>query len=77
MLSVNIHEAKTKLSALLARVEKGEEIVIARNGRPIARLIRADASPMRRVPGLDRDRIWYAPDMHEPLPAEAAVLFER
>ncbi|MBI4703608.1 MAG: type II toxin-antitoxin system Phd/YefM family antitoxin [Deltaproteobacteria bacterium] len=77
MVAVNVYEAKTSLSALLARVEKGEEIVIARNGRPVARLVPADASALRRVPGMDKGRIWYADDLHEPLPADAVELFER
>jgi len=47
MRQVNIHEAKTKLSELLAEVEAGEEIVIARAGKPIARLI-AEALPPKR-----------------------------
>ncbi len=38
MTTVNVHEAKTRLSELLARVERGEEVVIARSGRPVARL---------------------------------------
>ena len=39
MVTVNVHEAKTNLSRLLAQVEAGEDIVIARNGRPVARLV--------------------------------------
>lgn len=39
MITVNVHEAKTQLSSLLASVEKGEEVVIARNGTPIAQLV--------------------------------------
>jgi len=39
MITVNVHEAKTQLSSLLASVEKGEEVIIARNGTPIAQLI--------------------------------------
>lgn len=42
MLMVNVHEAKTRLSELLERVERGEEVVIARAGRPIARLGRLE-----------------------------------
>ncbi|HEX2661762.1 MAG TPA: type II toxin-antitoxin system prevent-host-death family antitoxin, partial [Candidatus Acidoferrum sp.] len=53
---VNIHEAKTHLSKLLGRVLEGEEIVIAKAGKPIARLIpeRPRAAASRRVPGLTR-----------------------
>lgn len=51
MTQVNVHEAKTHLSALLARVEKGEEIVIARNGRPIAELRAIEPKPRKRTFG--------------------------
>ena len=61
---VTVHDAKTHLSRLLERVEAGEEIVIARNGTPIARLVptqraRAPRQPARRVEGqgLDRRRL--------------------
>ena len=50
MKSVNVHDAKSSLSTLLAQVEKGEEIVIARNGAPVARLV-AYQAPAARVPG--------------------------
>ena len=67
---VNIYEAKTRLSALLERVQAGEEIVIARAGEPIARL-----TPIRpatgsrsgvRFGGLKPARLNLAPDFHEP-----------
>jgi prevent-host-death family protein len=77
MRSINVHEAKTHLSQLLARVEAGEEIVIARNGRPVARLIPIEASPRLRQPGLDKGRIGYSDDVHEPLPADIAGDFEQ
>ena len=77
MKVVNIYEAKTHLSRLLVCVEQGEEIIIARNGRPIARLVRADVSPQRRVPGLDKDRIWYSEDVHEPLSEDIVEAFEQ
>jgi prevent-host-death family protein len=51
--SVNVHEAKTHLSKLLERVESGEEIVIARAGRPVARLV-----PYRPLSGLRPLGIW-------------------
>jgi prevent-host-death family protein len=44
MKTVNVHEAKTTLSALLAEVEQGEEVIIARNGKPVARLTRVAPS---------------------------------
>jgi prevent-host-death family protein len=52
-MEVNVHEAKTHLSRLLARVEAGERIVIARAGRPVAVLGPVD-QPMPRKPGTDR-----------------------
>jgi prevent-host-death family protein len=64
--TVNIHEAKTHLSRLLERVQAGEEIVIAKAGRPVARLTAIRERPARRVPG--SDRIAIHPDFDEPLP---------
>jgi prevent-host-death family protein len=60
--SVKSHEAKTHLARLVERVEAGEEIVIARAGRPVARLVpnRAEARP--RTPGAWRGRVHIAPD---------------
>ena len=53
MKTVNVHEAKTKLSSLLIDVEAGEDVIIARNGTPIARLTKLQ--PFRREPGLLAD----------------------
>jgi prevent-host-death family protein len=51
VVTVNVHDAKTNLSKLLARVEAGEEVVIARAGVPVARLVKAEPpAPKRRVP---------------------------
>jgi len=65
--SVNIHEAKTHLSRLVARVEKGETFLISRAGRPVARLIPFESEPFRRIPGLDAGRIWVADNFDDPL----------
>ncbi|CAN5907238.1 hypothetical protein BH11VER1_BH11VER1_38110 [soil metagenome] len=54
--TINIHEAKTHLSRLLVRVAGGEEVIIARNGQPVARLISVTALPSR-VPGRFRGQI--------------------
>lgn len=60
---VNIHEAKTHFSKLLARVMRGEEIVIAKAGKPVARLIpERPPAPARRVPGIDKGRLKIADD---------------
>jgi prevent-host-death family protein len=64
--SVNIHEAKTHLSRLIERVEAGEEIVIARAGRPVARLVPYRKTTRPRVPGRWRDQIVIAPDFDGP-----------
>ena len=71
---MNIHDAKTHLSRLIERVEAGEEIVIARAGRPVARLVplRDDRTP--RTPGGWAGQVWMAPDFDE-LPAELAAAF--
>jgi prevent-host-death family protein len=73
MKSVSIHEAKTHLSRLLERVEGGEEIVIARNRTPVAKLVPLAAEPRR--PGRLRGRIEIAADFDAPLPAEVAAAF--
>lgn len=62
---VNIHEAKTHLSRLLARAEAGEEIVIARGGRPIARLVRYTPSRAPRKLGRWNGKIRIAPDFDQ------------
>lgn len=59
---VNIHAAKTHLSRLVERVEAGEEVVIARAGKPVARLVPYLARRSRRRPGLWRGQIRMAPD---------------
>jgi prevent-host-death family protein len=66
--TINIHEAKTHLSKLLERVRNGEEIVIAKAGNPIARLIPYADQPAGRIPGNDAGKITITPDFDEPLP---------
>jgi prevent-host-death family protein len=58
----NIHEAKTHLSRLLERVEKGEEVIIGRAGKPIARLVPYEARAEPRVSGAMRGRVVIADD---------------
>ena len=60
--TVNIHEAKTHLSRLVERVEGGEEVIIARAGRPVARLIPFRVRTTPRIPGLWRGRVRLAAD---------------
>jgi prevent-host-death family protein len=66
--TVNIHEAKTHLSRLVERVESGEEIVVARAGRPVARLVPYRSRTRPRRPGLWRDRVRLAADFDAPDP---------
>ncbi len=74
--SVNVYEAKTHLSQLLDRAAAGEEIVIARAGRPVARLVALrDASSQRRAPGAWRGRVRVADDFDDELPAELGAAF--
>jgi len=67
-VEVNIHEAKTHLSKLLERVVRGEEIIIAKAGKPIARLVAISEQPVGRKPGNDAGTVFIAPDFDAPLP---------
>ncbi len=68
---VNIHDAKTHFSRLVERVEAGEEITIARGGRPVARLVPLAARTQSRLPGLWRGRVRIGADFDE---ADEALL---
>ena len=69
-IQVNIHEAKTQLSKLLQRVSCGEEVIIARAGKPVARLSRLPGEPRKRQPGTARGLVHMAPDFDAPLPED-------
>lgn len=69
-LIVNVHEAKTHLSRLLARVEAGEEIVIANAGRPVAKLVAAGERPTRRLPGSAAGHFVVPDNFNAPLPED-------
>ena len=75
MLTVNVHEAKTHLSRLLARVEAGEEVVIARNGKPVARLVEFSPRGKPRF-GSWRGRIALDDSFFEPLPEDELSAWE-
>lgn len=66
MKTVNIHEAKTTLSALLAEVERGEEVVIARNGKPVAKLVLVEPAPRRPRYGALRDHPAWKDFVYDP-----------
>ena len=59
---VNMHQAKSSLSRLVERALAGEDVVIARNGEPLVRLVPLPLKREPRVPGRSRGRIWIAPD---------------
>ena len=73
---VNVHDAKTHFSRLLERVEGGEEIVLGRAGRPVARMIpyRGKDQP-RRVPGALKGKIIIHDNFDDPLPPDIAEAF--
>jgi prevent-host-death family protein len=74
MTTVNVHEAKTRLSQLLAEAEAGGEVVIARNGRPVARLVPCGGVPTVRRFGALRGRMETGDAFFDPLPeAELAA----
>jgi prevent-host-death family protein len=74
MTTVKVHEAKTQLSALLARVESGEEIVIARGDRAVARLVPLEDGPRRDL-GFVSFRL--DPSFFDALPQEELAAWER
>ena len=69
-MQVNIYEAKTNLSALLDKAVSGEEVVIARAGKPLARLTPVTATTFKsgvRLGGLTRARLGLSADFHDPM----------
>jgi len=75
-MTVNIHEAKTQFSKLIRRVLQGEEIVIARAGRPVARLVPTIQTSDHRTPGSARGQVTVSPDFDAPLPEALQRSFE-
>jgi len=76
MTIVNTHEAKTHLSKLLLRVNHGEEIIIARAGKPVARLLPFQEEGEDRIPGLDRGLFTTPNDFDLSLPPDILKDFE-
>ena len=74
MVKVNVHEAKTQLSRLLAKVEAGEEVTIARNGKPVARLVRCNERGKRK-PGSMAGQFTVPDSFFDPLPEEELALW--
>ena len=71
----NVYEAKTNLSQLVDRAAAGEEIIIANNGVPLARLMPLEPRPARRVPGGWEHGVKIADDFDAPLPPDLLAAF--
>ncbi len=74
--TLNLYEAKTHLSDLVERAARGEEIVIAKAGTPMARLVPMPPAPPLRTPGMWKGKIWVADDFDDPLPPEIQKYFD-
>jgi prevent-host-death family protein len=74
--TVNIYEAKTQLSRLVDQAAAGKEIIIARGGKPLARLTRLNESKSKVVFGVLKGKVKVAADFDAPLPAEVIAAFE-
>ena len=75
-MEVNIHEAKTHLSRLLQRVAGGEEIIIARAGKPVARIVSISVTTKERPLGMDQGLYRVPADFNAPLPPDLLAAFE-
>lgn len=78
-MEVNVHHAKTHLSKLIAAAESGEEVIIARNGKPAVKLviIPATRKPRREMWGAGIGKLWMSPDFHTQKESdEMAELFD-
>ena len=75
MMVVNVHRTKTQLSRLLARVELGEDVVIARRGEPVARLVRCKP-PRKRQPDVLKGVVTIPDGFLDPLPEDELAAWE-
>lgn len=75
MTVVNVHQAKTQLSRLLARVEAGEDVVIARRGKPVARLVGCKPRTMRQ-PDILKGKVTIPDSFFDPLPEHELTAWE-
>jgi prevent-host-death family protein len=75
MDSFNVHEAKTHFSRILARVQAGEEVIIAKAGQPIARIVPVRTTAPRK-PDTEQGRLMVADDFDAPLPDDLLHAFE-
>jgi prevent-host-death family protein len=76
MYQINIHQAKTQLSKLVEEAALGEEIIIAKAGKPIARLVPLETIECKpRKPGSMKGQIWVADNFDEPMSEEELALW--
>jgi prevent-host-death family protein len=75
MLFKNISETKAEISALVAAVEKGEEVLISRAGKPVARIVAYKGATQPRKPGALKGKIQISEDFDAPLPPEILAGF--
>ena len=75
MTQVNVHYAKTHLSRLLEEAARGKEIVIAKSGKPLARLVALETKAAKRKPGRLKGLITIKDNFDDPLPPELAKAF--
>jgi prevent-host-death family protein len=73
---VTIHEAKANLSRLIKKAANGEEVIIARGARPVARLVPVGEVKRKRAPGSLKGRLVVGPEFFESLPADELRLWE-
>ena len=76
MRIVTIRQAKTNLSRLIKQASEGEEVIIARGSRPVARLIPVAEIKKKRRPGSMKGKISIGPEFFEPLPESELKLWE-
>ena len=67
VMTLNLYEAKTQLSALVDQAAAGAEIIIAKNGKPLAKLVPFRGRPLRK-PGSQKGKIWMSDDFDAPMP---------
>jgi antitoxin (DNA-binding transcriptional repressor) of toxin-antitoxin stability system len=72
MIVVKINEAKSQLSRLIREIERGEEVVIARGKKPVAKLVAVEGTRPKRTPGLLKGKIKVSPDFDAPGPEEVS-----
>ncbi|CAN5130055.1 hypothetical protein BH11CYA1_BH11CYA1_06790 [soil metagenome] len=75
MEPVNIHQAKTNLSRLIERAQSGEEVIISKAGKPVAKLSAIQANSKPRMLGLLKGKLKLAADLDDPLPSELLDAF--